>query len=53
MTPKKCKGCKYFYITWERTFPYGCKALGFKSKKYPCDEVAQTSAMECQYYKPA
>ncbi|MDD4527368.1 MAG: uracil-DNA glycosylase [Candidatus Margulisbacteria bacterium] len=51
MAIKKCKRCKFFYITWDSKFPYGCKALGFKSKKYPCDEVRQSSSMECQYFQ--
>lgn len=50
MATKKCKGCKFFYITWDRKFPYGCKALNFKSKKYPIDEVLSTSGMDCQYF---
>lgn len=36
--PKKpqrnpCVRCAYFYITWEKKFPYGCKAMKFKSKQ--------------------
>lgn len=51
MPVKKCKGCKFFYITWDRKFPYGCKALAFKSKRYPIDEVKATSGMDCQYFE--
>jgi hypothetical protein len=42
-----CFTCKYFYITWEKNFPYGCKALGFKSKSMPSGEVFMASAQEC------
>ncbi len=51
MVIRKCKGCKHFYITWDKKFPYGCKALGFKSKKYPSLEVQLTSGIECQYFE--
>ena len=50
MATKKCKGCKFYYITWDKKFPYGCKSLGFKSKKNPSDEVLSSSGMECQFY---
>ncbi|MEI7941890.1 MAG: uracil-DNA glycosylase [Candidatus Riflemargulisbacteria bacterium] len=51
MANKKCKGCNFFYITWDKKFPYGCKKLGFKSKKNPYDEVYASSGMECQFYE--
>ncbi len=55
--PKKpqrnlCVGCAYFYITWEKKFPYGCKAMKFKSKQYPSNVVFESSGMECQLFKP-
>lgn len=46
-----CLQCKYYYVTWDRSFPYGCKALGFKSKYCPSREVSLASGLECQYYK--
>ncbi len=47
-----CVGCAYFYITWEKKFPYGCKAMKFKSKQYPSNVVFESSGMECQLFKP-
>ncbi len=45
-----CFSCKYFYITWDRCFPYGCKALGFKSKCMPSAEVFRASDVACLRY---
>ncbi len=42
-----CFHCRYFYITWDRNFPRGCRAMGFKSKEMPHLEVLQASGMEC------
>ncbi|MBF0557947.1 MAG: uracil-DNA glycosylase [Nitrospirae bacterium] len=42
-----CFTCKHFYITWEKSFPYGCKALGFKCKGMPSVEVFKASSKEC------
>lgn len=47
-----CKNCKHFYITWDPKFPYGCKALQFKSKVLPSIEVRKHSGFECLKYDP-
>jgi len=47
-----CKNCKYFFITWDKNFPYGCKALAFKSKQIPSFEVKQSSGFECLKFSP-
>lgn len=46
-----CMKCKFFYITWDKLFPYGCKAMRFKSKNMPCVEVSQISGEECLDYQ--
>ncbi len=42
-----CRKCKHFYITWDKKFPYGCRAINFKSKKLPSMEVKLTSGIDC------
>ena len=32
---KTCKNCKHFHVTYNPNFPWGCRAFGFMSKKYP------------------
>ncbi|MEK6557436.1 MAG: uracil-DNA glycosylase [Candidatus Margulisiibacteriota bacterium] len=46
-----CTACRHFYITWDATFPYGCRALGFKSKHVPYHEVRTASDLACQFFK--
>jgi predicted nucleic acid-binding Zn-ribbon protein len=34
-----CHKCRYYFVTWNQQFPHGCRAMGFKSDRYPIDEV--------------
>jgi hypothetical protein len=43
-----CHGCKHFYITYDPNFPYGCRILGFKSRRLPHVEVEAASYLPCQ-----
>jgi len=49
MKPEKvgCFQCKHFLITWDKKFPRGCRALGFKSREMPHWMVHQASGMNC------
>jgi hypothetical protein len=42
-----CFQCKHFFVTWDKAFPRGCGALGFKSREMPYQMVRQTSGMSC------
>jgi len=42
-----CFDCKYFFITWDKAKPYGCKAFGFKSFLLPSKVVYQNSKKSC------
>lgn len=42
-----CKGCRHFYITYDASFPYGCRALQFKSRRQPYVEVQSASLTPC------
>ncbi len=42
-----CKNCIHYYITWDRKFPYGCKAIQFKSARLPSLEVLAASGIAC------
>ncbi|MFZ5944396.1 MAG: uracil-DNA glycosylase [Bacillota bacterium] len=46
-----CLKCSYFYVTWDKKFPRGCKAYGFKTAKVPSVVVMQSSGTTCLYYK--
>ena len=39
-----CFFCEHFYITYEVKFPYGCKAMGFKSMRMPSVDLPEKTA---------
>jgi hypothetical protein len=46
-----CQKCIFFYVTWDRSFPYGCKAMGFKGKIMPYLMVFQASGKSCMAFE--
>jgi hypothetical protein len=46
-----CHRCEHYYVTWERTFPHGCRAVGFKSSQLPSIVVRVNSGRECLSYQ--
>jgi len=49
---RDCLECKHLYISWDKDFPNGCKAMGFKSKNVPSVVVYQSSGMPCLRSEP-
>ena len=47
-----CFACDHFSITYNKGFPYGCGAMGFKSRNMPSREVYSSSGIECQSFAP-
>jgi hypothetical protein len=46
-----CRRCRHFFITWEKGSPYGCRAMGFKSRIMPSRAVQRaTPGMTCQFF---
>jgi hypothetical protein len=45
-----CRRCIYFFVTWQQSQPYGCKAYGFKSALIPSLVVKKSSAKDCQFF---
>jgi len=46
-----CQKCKYYFVTWEKNKPHGCKAYNFKSMQLPSIVVKQSSGSACKFYK--
>ncbi len=46
-----CQKCKYYFVTWEKNKPHGCKAFNFKSKQLPSMAVKQSSGMSCSLFQ--
>jgi hypothetical protein len=46
-----CFACRHFYITYDRSFPYGCRRVGFKSRLIPSKEMYINSGLACQLFE--
>lgn len=46
-----CHKCEHYYVSWDKDFPHGCKAMGFKSKRFPSIVVRDNSHSKCLFYK--
>lgn len=42
-----CRACAHYYITHDARFPYGCRAMDFKSKRLPLQEVREATGRDC------
>jgi hypothetical protein len=47
-----CLKCINYYITHDPAKPYGCRALGFKSRSNPARVAFISSGLVCQLYSP-
>ncbi len=47
----KCTKCKNYYITWDKNYPHGCRAMNFKSKEIPSVVVFKNSGFQCQLFR--
>jgi hypothetical protein len=50
--PVSCWKCQHFNTSWDKNFPYLCRALNFKSRALPCIEVRQSDGRECLAFTP-
>ena len=46
-----CRRCEFYFVTWEKNKPHGCKAYGFKSQQIPSLVVFQSSGTDCNLFK--
>lgn len=47
-----CLKCRHYYVTWDPSFPRGCKAFGFKSQAMPSVAVRNSSGSPCLNFEP-
>ena len=45
-----CRGCGYFFVTYEPKNPWGCRKFGFKGKNLPAQIVYQATGTQCAYF---
>lgn len=50
--PPNCLECRHYYVTWDVSFPYGCRAMDFKSRRRPQLEVLDSSGAPCLRFEP-
>lgn len=46
-----CIKCIYYYVTWDKINPKGCKYFGFKGPYIPSVYVKMSSGNECKAFK--
>jgi len=46
-----CWKCRHYYITHDTRFPYGCRAMDFRSRRLPCLEVLAASQAPCLMFQ--
>ena len=47
-----CYKCVYYYITWDTSFPRGCKFYNFKTASLPSMLVKQSTGKSCDKFTP-
>jgi hypothetical protein len=47
----RCTRCAHYFITHDPAFPYGCRALDFKSWRPPMLDVLESSGQPCLYFQ--
>lgn len=48
---QRCRDCVHLFVTYDPGFPYGCRAMGFKSRRPPSHEVQAASGAPCQMWR--
>ena len=43
-----CFQCRHFAVSWDPSFPYLCRLMGFKSRALPAIEVLRVDGVACQ-----
>ena len=43
-----CFQCRHFAVSWDPSFPYMCRLMGFKSRALPAIEVLRVDGIACQ-----
>ncbi len=42
-----CLKCAYYFVTWDREFPRGCRQFGIKSRELPSIVVKRSTGKSC------
>jgi hypothetical protein len=47
-----CAKCRHYFITHDARFPYGCRAMNFKSQGSPHNEIVAATGAACVTFEP-
>ncbi|HHW23631.1 MAG TPA: uracil-DNA glycosylase [Clostridiaceae bacterium] len=47
-----CFKCKYYFVTWDKHHPRGCRLFGFKGTIMPSVTVKASSGQPCRGFSP-
>ncbi|TVQ99493.1 MAG: hypothetical protein EA403_12975 [Spirochaetaceae bacterium] len=42
-----CLKCRHFFVTWDATFPRGCRVFDIKSRELPSHVVFRSTGRHC------
>ncbi|MCG8451946.1 MAG: hypothetical protein MI717_02035 [Spirochaetales bacterium] len=45
--PPYCPRCIHYFVTWNPSFPKGCRLFGLKSRRLPSEEVRAANGRDC------
>jgi len=46
-----CQHCVFYYVTWDKYFPRGCRLYGFKTSSQPSYMVIEATGGGCKNYR--
>ncbi|PPA69703.1 uracil-DNA glycosylase [Jeotgalibacillus proteolyticus] len=46
-----CHLCRHYYVTWDPSFPRGCRAHQFKTRELPSLQVFRASGHPCYAFE--
>lgn len=46
-----CHKCKHFHVTWDYSFPKGCRLFQIKSKDLPSKLIHKSTGSTCSYFE--
>ena len=50
-TPPNCLACIHFYVTWDPSFPRGCRIFDIKCRSLPSQEVYAATGRHCPSFE--
>jgi hypothetical protein len=49
----ECGACEHYYRSPDRSYPHGCRAIGFRSEEMPSQFVFESSGIPCCLFEAA